>query len=140
MRHCDHCGAATSLSTCPQCGQSNSTATVTATAPATAPTATPAGWYPDPEGSGRQRYWDTARWTDAYADDAPPSHTVMVEAVSPKAIYASTFRVLATLLVVGIVAAIGLAVVRSNNQLDRQDQYVDCLTHQPLYGPNNCAP
>lgn len=31
--------------------------------------ATPAGWYDD--GSGRQRYWDGADWTDQYADPAP---------------------------------------------------------------------
>jgi hypothetical protein len=25
---------------------------------------TPAGWYPDPQGSPRQRYWDGTRWTE----------------------------------------------------------------------------
>ena len=31
---------------------------------------TPAGWYPDPEGLQRQRYWDGERWT---SDVAPPT-------------------------------------------------------------------
>jgi Protein of unknown function (DUF2510) len=27
----------------------------------------PAGWYPDPDGFGQQRYWDGSAWTDRYA-------------------------------------------------------------------------
>jgi uncharacterized protein len=37
-------------------------------APPAAPAA-PAGWYSDPDGSGRQRYWDGTRWTDALAPE-----------------------------------------------------------------------
>lgn len=35
------------------------------------PTLPPAGWYPDPDGSGARRYWDGARW--AAADATPAS-------------------------------------------------------------------
>lgn len=34
-------------------------------------TPTPAGWYPDPDGSGGQRYWDGNSWTDHRAPPAP---------------------------------------------------------------------
>lgn len=33
--------------------------------------APPAGWYPDPRGGSRLRWWDGADWTDIYR--APPS-------------------------------------------------------------------
>lgn len=33
-----------------------------------APGAIPAGWYPDPAGEARQRYWDGEAWTDHVAD------------------------------------------------------------------------
>lgn len=32
----------------------------------------PPGWYPDPAGSGLQRYWDGARWGPMSAPAAPP--------------------------------------------------------------------
>jgi outer membrane biosynthesis protein TonB len=32
---------------------------------------TPAGWYPDPDGSGGQRYWDGSVWTEHRSPAAP---------------------------------------------------------------------
>jgi hypothetical protein len=35
--------------------------------PAVTTPPTPAGWYPDPDGSGGQRYWDGSAWTEHHA-------------------------------------------------------------------------
>ncbi len=37
----------------------------------TPPPAPPAGWYPDPAGSGHQSYWDGERWTLTTSPPAP---------------------------------------------------------------------
>ena len=34
---------------------------------------TPAGWYPDPDGSGGQRYWDGSAWTEHRSPGAQPT-------------------------------------------------------------------
>ncbi|MDO7882351.1 DUF2510 domain-containing protein [Antiquaquibacter soli] len=33
----------------------------------------PAGWYPDPAGTPRARWWDGTAWTDTYQQPLPPA-------------------------------------------------------------------
>ncbi len=40
------------------------------------PAWSPPGWYPDPGGQHRYRYWDGLTWTDSVSDPAPPIPSV----------------------------------------------------------------
>jgi hypothetical protein len=43
---------------------------------------TPAGWFPDPAGSPRQRYWDGAQWTEHFHPPALPAASAPPAAAS----------------------------------------------------------
>jgi len=45
--------------------------------------AAPAGWHPDPAGSGRLRYYDGIRWTDHYAQENPQPSPVSQDVSGP---------------------------------------------------------
>jgi hypothetical protein len=47
----------------------------------TATTRLPAGWYPDPDGDNRRRWWDGREWTQYTADFQRPAPIDEPEAV-----------------------------------------------------------
>lgn len=69
---------------------------------------TPAGWHPDPAGSGRQRYFDGATWTENFATAAPPP---LVKSSGSGKTVAIVLGVVGVVLLVGFV---GCAVLIAN--------------------------
>src|SRR3954471_19983772 len=75
------------------------------------PVTTPAGWYPDPDGSGGRRYFDGQSWTEhrAAAVEAPP-----LEAATPAPrtsgpngkVIAGVIAAVVVLIVVGLAAVV----------------------------------
>lgn len=64
--------------------------------------ATPAGWYPDPENAGQQRYWDGTAWTQNFAPLSAPEVPTPVAAKKP--IYKRTwFIVVAVIIALGVI-------------------------------------
>lgn len=55
----------------------------------------PAGWYPDPEGGAKERFWDGERWTDRYQE--PAGHRAADPSDPPRRL-----RTLQTLAIVGL--------------------------------------
>lgn len=49
----------------------------------TTPSSVPAGWYPDPAGTPRQRWWDGGSWTEHYNE--PPVTAAQPAAAQPAA-------------------------------------------------------
>jgi hypothetical protein len=76
--------------------------------------ATPAGWYPDPHGDARQRYWDGTAWTDHFSGDAPEEPVAQATPTTPApapATPAAPANRNKTWWVIGAVAAAAVVVV-----------------------------
>jgi hypothetical protein len=66
-------GAGLSFPSFPRFRRETRTAAHVSAPPAPPPRFPPPGWYEDPYGHARLRYWDGARWTDSTSDYQPPS-------------------------------------------------------------------
>ena len=66
---------------------------------------TPAGWYPDPENSGQQRYWDGNAWTENFAPGGASPAPAATAAKKP--IYQRIwFIVVAVLIGLGVISSL----------------------------------
>ena len=94
----------------------------------------PAGWYPDPEGSGQQRYYDGTTWTANYAPLVPPPTPVAPAKKSHGCLYAILGAIAAVvILVVVLVIALGGAankvandITNGNKQAMREVKITSC--------------
>jgi len=64
--------------------------------------ATPAGWYPDPAGTARQRWWDGTQWTENYHDPLAAAQVNALKAPEGVPIYTPFVWIMMALLLVGI--------------------------------------
>jgi hypothetical protein len=88
---------------------------------------TPAGWYPDPQNSGQQRYWDGNAWTDNFAPGSAVA--APAAAVAKKPFYKRTwFMVVAVL--IGL-AAIGSMIDGSPTEAPESSPSAAESTPQP---------
>jgi hypothetical protein len=73
-RNCDVCGHKLSLHTAQKQAATVAPVLSAPTPPTPAPAVQPAaGWYPDPSGSGRQRWWNGQAWTEDYSPAVQPA-------------------------------------------------------------------
>ena len=70
----------------------------------------PAGWYPDPQMAGTQRYWDGARWTEHRA----PMPARQASGTSTGKIVGA---ILLSVLILVVVGGFAFAVVTADDEL-----------------------
>lgn len=85
----------------------------------------PAGWYPDPEGSGQQRYWDGTTWTANYAPGAapaPPGGPVVAKK-GHGCLYSILGAIaIVIILIVGLAVALGGAAHKAANDITKASE------------------
>ena len=82
------------------------------------PSATPAGWYPDPQNPGQQRYWDGSAWAAA-APSAPPvpaAASVAGQTTSTNAIVGLVLAIVSWVVCPIIAAIVALVLASSSSK------------------------
>ncbi len=94
----------------------------------------PAGWYPDPGGSGQQRYFDGTTWTENYAPMTGPPPAAVPGKKGHGCLYAILGAVAAVvLLIIVLVVALGGAakkvsddITKTNKQAAKEVKITSC--------------
>ena len=82
------------------------------------PSATPAGWYPDPQNAGQQRYWDGSAWMAAApsAPAGPDPASVAGQTTSTNAIVGLVLAILSWVVCPIIAAIVALVLAHSSDK------------------------
>jgi hypothetical protein len=87
---------------------------------------TPAGWYPDPQVPGQQRYWDGAQWSQSVAPSGAPS--VAPAAPPPKQGGGKKWLIPVVLCLALAVGAVVVGAILANNAGDEIDKRISDIT------------
>jgi hypothetical protein len=80
---------------------------------------TPAGWYPDPNGTPQQRYWDGSVWTEHYAAPAGQGPPYAAPAKGPVQPAPSSWWAAPVLALLALIGAAGTWVTGSLGSIEK---------------------